>query len=110
MNMNTIDDKVTVSPQILPSDVADIAALGFTGIMCNRPDNEDPGQPSFAEIEAAAKAAGLKAYHLPVQSRPEAEGAAEGFAAALAENDKLFAYCRSGTRCQLIYQAAQARA
>ena len=84
MHMNKLDDKVTVSPQIAVTDVA--------------------------EIEAAAKEAGLKTYFLQVQSRPEAESAAEGFAAAMDENDQLFAYCRSGTRCQLIYQAAKARA
>lgn len=110
MHMNHIDDKVTVSPQITVEDVAEIAAEGFTGLMCNRPDDEDPGQPAWAEIEAAAKEAGLKTYFLPVQSRPEAETAAEGFADAIEENDKLFAYCRSGTRCQLIYQAAKSRA
>ncbi|EAQ11440.1 MULTISPECIES: TIGR01244 family sulfur transferase [Maritimibacter] len=110
MHMNKLDDKVTVSPQIAVTDVAEIAAQGYTGLMCNRPDGEDPGQPTWAEIEAAAKEAGLKTYFLPVQSRPEAESAAEGFAAAMDENDQLFAYCRSGTRCQLIYQAAKARA
>ena len=51
----------------------------------------------------------MKTYYLPVQSRPEAETAAAAFAEAVAENDRLFAYCRSGTRCQLIYQAALAQ-
>jgi sulfide:quinone oxidoreductase len=108
--MNHIDEKVTVSPQITVEDVSVIAAEGFTGLMCNRPDGEDPDQTNWAEIEAAAKDAGLKTYFLPVQSRPEAETAAAGFAEAMAENDRLFAYCRSGTRCQLIYQAAKSRA
>ncbi|MBV7379168.1 TIGR01244 family sulfur transferase [Maritimibacter dapengensis] len=110
MNITQLDDQVSVSPQIAVEDVAEIKAMGFTAIMCNRPDGEDPGQPTWAEIEAAAKAQGLATYFLPVQSRPEAEGAAEGFAKALSETDRLFAYCRSGTRCQLIYQAAKARA
>ncbi|MAM60315.1 TIGR01244 family sulfur transferase [Maritimibacter sp. UBA3975] len=110
MDMSKLDDHVTVAPQIAVADVAEIKALGYTGLMCNRPDGEDPSQPAWAEIEAAAQEAGLKTYFLPVQSRPEAEIAAEGFAKAMEENDKLFAYCRSGTRCQLIYQAAKARA
>ena len=110
MQMTKLDDQVTVAPQITVDDVAEIKAQGYTGLMCNRPDGEDPGQPAWAEIEAAAQEAGLATYFLPVQSRPEAEVAAEGFAKALEETDKLFAYCRSGTRCQLIYQAAKARA
>ncbi len=109
MHMNHLDDKVTVSPQITVEDVAVIAAEGFDALMCNRPDGEDPTQPPWAEIEAAAQAAGMKTYYLPVQSRPEAETAAAAFAEAVAENDRLFAYCRSGTRCQLIYQAALAQ-
>lgn len=109
MDMNTLDDKVTVAPQIAVADVAEIKALGFTGIMCNRPDGEDAGQPDFAEIEAAAKDAGLKTYHLPVSTRDEAENVATAFGEALDENEKLFAYCRSGTRCQLIYTALKAK-
>lgn len=109
MMMNTLDDKVTVCPQITAADLAEIKALGFTGVMCNRPDGEEAGQPTWAEIEAAAKDAGLNTYFLPVATREQAEEAAEGFSAAMAENDKLFAYCRTGTRCQLIYGAVQAR-
>jgi uncharacterized protein (TIGR01244 family) len=110
MQMTILDDKVTVATQVAVSDVPEIKAQGYTGLMCNRPDGEDPDQPAWAEIEAAAQEAGLRTYFLPVQSRPEAESAAEGFAQAMAENDKLLAYCRSGTRCQLIYQAARSRA
>ncbi|HBZ42915.1 MAG TPA: TIGR01244 family phosphatase [Maritimibacter sp.] len=108
MNMNQLDDHVTVSPQITPADVADVKAAGFTAIMCNRPDGEDAGQPAFAEIEAAAKEAGLATYFAPIQTREEAAAAADVFNQALDAHDKLFAYCRSGTRCQLIYEAAKA--
>jgi len=35
-------------------------------VLCARPDNEDPGQPSFASIKKAAEAAGLKAAQVPI--------------------------------------------
>lgn len=110
MDARRLDDHVTVSPQITARDVAEIKAAGFTAIMCNRPDGEEPGQPDFAEIEAAAKAAGLATYFAPITGRDEAPVAAGAFQEALDAHDKLFAYCRSGARCQLIYEAAKARA
>ena len=47
--------------QIAPADIAALAAAGFRSIICNRPDGEGADQPVFAEIEAAARAAGLEA-------------------------------------------------
>jgi sulfide:quinone oxidoreductase len=36
-----------VAPQISPEDVQAIAAAGYKSIICNRPDDEGDGQPSF---------------------------------------------------------------
>ena len=54
-----VHDRLSVSPQISAADIAQAKAQGFTTIINNRPDDEAPDQPSSAEIEAAAKAAGL---------------------------------------------------
>jgi sulfide:quinone oxidoreductase len=58
MQPKRINASVSVSEQVSPEAVADIAAAGFKSIICNRPDGEGADQPGFAEIEAAAKAAG----------------------------------------------------
>ncbi len=55
----TLDDTISVFGQITPEDVAEAKAQGFTTIINNRPDGEQAGQPTGAEIEAAATAAGL---------------------------------------------------
>lgn len=68
MDIRKIDDSLSVSPQIRVEDVAEIARLGFKTLVANRPDREEPGQPSMAEIEAAAKAHGLDWVYLPVAS------------------------------------------
>jgi len=60
MNERRVTDELAVSPQISVADVADIAAAGFASIVCNRPDDESADQVAFAEIEAAAKTAGLE--------------------------------------------------
>ena len=55
-----------VSPQISTTQLPQLKAAGFTTVICNRPDHEDAGQPTFAEIKAAAEAAGIEAYHIPI--------------------------------------------
>ena len=98
MQIRSIDDQLAIGGQIRPEDVAQLAAQGFRSIICNRPDDEDYGQPAFAEIAAAAAAQGLEARHIPVTGRP-AEAQAAAFAEALERlPGPVFAYCRSGGR------------
>lgn len=107
--MKRLSDDLTVSSQV-PLDVIDeIASAGFKSIICNRPDDEDPGQPSFSEISAKAEAAGMKAIFQPVASGNVLDADADAFAANLAEAPKpVFAYCRSGTRCTILWSLANA--
>ena len=93
-----VTDDFAVSPQILPEEVADAARAGFTLIINNRPDGEAPGQPTGAQIEAAARAAGLDYVSAPVVGRPgpaQVEAVRQAVAGA---NGKVLAFCRSGTR------------
>ena len=109
MDIRELDDRVSVSGQIGPEDVAEIKAAGFKAIICNRPDAEHgPDQPSFAEVKAAAEAAGLKAFHIPFSGATgPLPGQAEEVAAVLAETDgPVFMYCRSGARSTGIYGQA----
>ena len=53
--------------------MARAAAEGFVLVINNRPDGEDPSQPSGATIEAAARAAGLDYLHVPVRGGPTQE-------------------------------------
>jgi len=100
MNAMKLTDNVAVSGQISPTHVASIASQGFRVIVNNRPDGEDPGQPDSAQIEAAALAAGLEYYHLPVTGMnfpgPDLAQMATLFND---ESRPLFAFCRTGTRC-----------
>jgi len=93
-----VTETFSVSPQISLADVAGAAADGFTLIINNRPDGESPGQPTSAEMEAAARAAGLAYLYAPVVGRPgpaQVEAVREAVAGA---PGKVLAYCRSGTR------------
>ena len=105
-----LDDSISVAGQIDVGDVAAAAAQGFTTVINNRPDDEQPGQPSGAEIEAAARAAGLAYHAIPITHAGFAEAQVTAMRDALAAAPgPVLAFCRSGTRSTLIWALAQAR-
>lgn len=104
MNLKKLTDKVTVSPQITAEDITAIKAAGFRAIICNRPDGEGADQPSFGEIEAAAKAAGIEARYVPVQSGMVKDDDVAAFAEAMGQMQRpVLAYCRTGTRSATLW-------
>ena len=106
--MQQLDDKVLVSGQIRPSDVAGLKQLGVTMIVNNRPDGEEPGQPLGAAIEDAAEAAGIEYRSVPIIrgiGPADVECMAEAFDAC--EEGKLLAFCRSGNRSALVWAVAR---
>lgn len=107
MDIRKLSETYSVSPQILPEDVPTLAKAGFRSVMCNRPDGEEFGQPDFAQIEAAAKAEGLEVCWIPVVGGVSPD-ALEAFRAALDDMPgPMLAYCRSGTRCTMLWTIAQ---
>jgi sulfide:quinone oxidoreductase len=109
MQYKHIDPSLAISGQINASDMGQIAAAGFKSVICNRPDNEGWGQPSFADIEAEAKKAGLTARYIPVTpGKTDPAKAAQEFRTAMADLPKpVLAYCRSGARSTMLWQMSQ---
>lgn len=107
MNIKSLTDVLSVSPQIAIAELPEIKAQGFRSIVCNRPDGEDDGQPSFEEVSAAAKAHGLEMIWQPVVRVSDED--AQVFAKALTDlPTPTLAYCRSGTRCSTLWALSQA--
>ena len=103
-----VTDDFTTAPQISLADVAEAARQGFKTLISNRPDGEEPGQPTAAEIAAAAEAAGLAFHHIPVRGGPTPEQV-EATQAVLQEADlPVLAFCRSGTRSIITWSLSQA--
>ena len=103
-----LDDKTLVCGQITPDDVPAIKDLGVTMIVNNRPDGEDAGQPTSAEIEAAANAAGIEYRHVPiVRGMGPADVDAMREALQAVGDGKMVAYCRSGNRSALAWAVAR---
>lgn len=107
--MRQLDDKVAVSGQIQPEQVAELAREGVAMIVNNRPDGEEPGQPLGAEIEAAARAAGIGYRAIPIV-RGIGPADVESMQDAIREcPGRMLAFCRSGTRSTYAWAVAMAR-
>jgi len=109
MRITKISENFAVSPQISAEDVATIAEQGFKTIICNRPDNEEFGQPGADIIRAAAEAKGLAFEYIPVSHAGMAPDTLDKFKSAIANDDgPIFAYCRSGNRSSILWKMANA--
>ncbi len=108
MEHKPVTAELSVSPQITTSDIEAIAEAGFRSIICNRPDGEGSDQPTFEEIETAAKAKGLTARYQPVVSGRVRDEDARDFAALTAELPKpVLAFCRTGTRSITLWSLSE---
>ncbi|MEM8588847.1 MAG: TIGR01244 family sulfur transferase [Pseudomonadota bacterium] len=109
MDVKTITPDLAVGPQLMPSDMAALAAAGFRSVIDNRPDGEGPDQPTYREIADAAAAHGLTAQYLPIVAGTVTDEHVAAFDAAMAELPKpVFAYCRSGNRSTTLWALSQA--
>ena len=108
MEYRPLTDDFAVAGQITPDEIAEIKAAGYRSIICNRPDDEQPGQPNVASVKAAAEAAGMEFRHIPVAGGIFPPDAVAATAKALDELEgPIFAYCRSGARSTTLYGMAQ---
>lgn len=107
MRARTITGNYHVTGQLKAKDMADVAREGFSAVICMRPDGEGFFQPKYAEIETAAKAAGLTCHYLPVGGSHSPITQAPKLKKILSMTDgKVLAFCASGGRCASLYQLA----
>ena len=108
LSLLPVDDRVSVSGQLDPTDMKQVAAAGFTAVVNNRPDGEAFfGQPKTADLRAAAEAAGLKFLDLPFPGPRATPDQVRALADLLASgDDRVVAFCKSGMRSALLWGAA----
>lgn len=108
MRRHQITDRFSVSNQITPADVANLAEAGVSLIVCNRPDGEAANQPPFSAINAAAEQAGISAVAIAFKSGELRKEQLNDFREMLAGKENIHAYCRTGNRSFSVYAAAAA--
>jgi len=99
---------VCVAPQLTPQAMSEAAKAGFRSVVNNRPDFEGgDDQPTSAQIEAAARAAGLEYRYLPVDGGYQSPEQVQAMAALLQELPRpMLMFCRSGARSTRLYSLA----
>ncbi len=106
-----LDDGISVAGQIAPEHVAIAKAQGIVAIINNRPEGEQPGQPTGDAIRTAAEAAGLAYTAIPVDHSGFRQDQVDAMTQALAAADgPVLAFCRSGTRSTWLWALARATA
>ncbi|MEX1664096.1 TIGR01244 family sulfur transferase [Zhongshania arctica] len=108
MNIKALSSTLSVSEQLLPSDISELAKRGVRTIICNRPDGEGSDQPLFSEIEKAATEHGIQCHYLPVTMGMVRDEEATAFATLLEQEGPIHAFCRSGMRSTTLWALSQA--
>jgi uncharacterized protein (TIGR01244 family) len=99
MEINTLTPRYSVAPQIESSDLSEIAAQGFSTVICNRPDDENPPPQQAETMKTAAEALGLRFHYHPLTRQtftPERIAMQKQIISESA--GPVLAYCASGTR------------
>ena len=107
MNLTQLSDRVFVCGQVQAEAMSMLADQGFGTIICNRPNGEEPNQPTAETIQKSAEAAGMTFFFVPFNpSRPDPNMVSD-FAEAIqqAAEGKILAYCRSGQRSSRLWAA-----
>lgn len=104
-----MSENVGFAGQISPEQVVQVAEKGFKSIINNRPDMEGgPEQPTSAQIEDAARVAGIDYVYQPVVAGQITELDVRAFANHFNELPKpILMFCRSGNRSNNLYQLAK---
>ena len=110
MQPKRLTASLSVAAQISESDMATLAELGFRSVINNRPDGEEPHQPSNETLEGAAHRWGLAYRHIPVTSGHFEQHHIDEFHAALSSlPGPTLAFCRTGTRSTSLWALVSAR-
>lgn len=108
MDLRQLTPDLAVSEQILPEDVARLAASGFKVLINNRPDEEVEADIDHKVMEKAAREAGMEYHYLPFYPGRVTPELITGFGAATGGAKPVFAYCRSGNRSTVLWALNQA--
>jgi sulfide:quinone oxidoreductase len=108
MEIKSLSADLSVSGQIVPSDMLAIKDAGFKSIICNRPDGEGADQPTCAEIAAAAEKLDIHVGYLPIVAGKVTDEDAAAFIKLLADQPgPILTYCRTGTRSATLWSLCQ---
>ena len=109
MSFKQLTPEFSVSPQLTEADVARAAKEGFRAIIDNRPDGEEAGQPSAAQMAEWAARSGMAFEHIPVKPGDFKDEDVAKMTDALARFEgPALGYCRTGMRAASLWALSNA--
>ena len=105
MPIYQLADQLYIAPQVTEADAQAAAALGIQTVICNRPDGEEENQPTAAQVQQWLSAQGIEHFeHQPVVAPQITAADVAAFQNLLKQAQQpVLAYCRTGTRCSLLW-------
>jgi len=108
-DIRKLTDDLSVAPQLTAEDITEADKQNFKTVLCNRPDEEEAGQPAYREIKQAIESHGLISEFQPVSGSAISDQDIDDFSAHLDTlPGPVLAYCRSGTRCTVLWALSEA--
>jgi uncharacterized protein (TIGR01244 family) len=99
----------SVAGQLPASAMMEAAIQGYRVVINNRPDDEEPGQPSSSAIAEAAANAGLMYLHIPMGASGLSREMIEATRRAIeTATGPVLGFCRSGNRSTILWALARA--
>lgn len=106
-DIKQLTDDISVCAFVPPGKLAALAPK-FRTIINNRPEGEEPGQPSSAEIEAEAHRLGLDYVHVPVIPGQIGDEQVAAFGQAVSDRKgPVLAFCKSGRRAASLWALSE---
>uniref|UniRef100_UPI0040471CA0 TIGR01244 family sulfur transferase n=1 Tax=Yoonia sp. TaxID=2212373 RepID=UPI0040471CA0 len=110
MEIKHLTPGLSVAAQVTTADLQTIKDRGFKAVICNRPDGEGADQPTFVELEKAAKKLGIAMHYMPVKPGIILDPDIDAFRAALtALPGPVLGFCRTGMRTTTLWSLSQGR-
>ena len=108
-DIRKLTEHLSVAPQLVASDLEAVASQGFKSVLCNRPDHEEVTQPTYREVQSAIEEQGLASEFQPVNGSIISDEDVDAFAEYIDSMiAPVLAYCRSGTRCTVLWALSEA--
>ena len=107
MSIRPLSDTFSIGPQITVSDLPTLKAQGFNSLIICRPDGEE-GQPSSADISAAAAEIGMATAYAPVVMGESPLDSLAAFEEGMQTLEgPTLGYCKSGMRAAMLWALSQ---
>lgn len=105
MKITRLAPSFCVSDQLQPEDLPRLREAGYRTIINNRPDGEEDGQPTSAQLRAEADRLGLSYSYIPiVPGQMSDEDAVALKEAAAAAAGPVLAFCRTSARSTSLWK------